>query len=402
MAFLQNNPRIVILASLIILLLSPPVCFTVTHWFVDQDGKIRQQTESVYNLRFPGDLITFMEQESKMKKLEVLHTELLSKKDVLQPTELEKVDIESEMFRTDKDCIQGEKRLSKFDLHLSSIMRFDSKKINVADQVEKLTELLHPYSTINKPLCTSDLPFSMYAYDHLKGIQLKDSLANSSEKGLIAILPTITPDQQISLTEFGHIVHKSLQKNATSWVLLNLAAIYWRITGPTVNAVDCLRRALHYSPRQHKDIALVSLANVLHLAKHSLDGAILMHAALETTGELDITYFTLGNIYASLGQFDLAELCYKYVEELHPGFKAAKKRKHAARCEMKLDKQLEKQHEFLQKTLDELEEFRHKHQILEEQQKELLRNKQQVPLKLNIQIPNNIQMKIIENGQDMD
>ena len=45
-------------------------------------------------------------------------------------------------------------------------------------------------------------------------------------------------------------------------------------------------------------MALGSMANVLHRAKHSLDAAILMHAALETSNELDIAYFSLGNIYA--------------------------------------------------------------------------------------------------------
>lgn len=70
-----------------------------------------------------------MKQESKMKNLEDLQTELLSKRDVLQPTELEKVDIESEMFRSDEDCMESKQRLSEFDLHLSSVMRFDSKKI---------------------------------------------------------------------------------------------------------------------------------------------------------------------------------------------------------------------------------------------------------------------------------
>ena len=49
--------------------------------------------------------------------------------------------------------------------------------------------------------------------------------------------------------------------------------------------------------RQHKDLALVSLANILHRSKYSLDAAILMHAALETTSDYDIVYFTLGNIY---------------------------------------------------------------------------------------------------------
>ena len=70
-----------------------------------------------------------MEQESKMRKLEDLQTELLSKRDVLQPSELEKVDIESQMFRSDPDCVESKKRLTEYDLHLSSIMRLEMKKI---------------------------------------------------------------------------------------------------------------------------------------------------------------------------------------------------------------------------------------------------------------------------------
>ncbi len=38
-------------------------------------------------------------------------------------------------------------------------------------------------------------------------------------------------------------------QNNTDWILLNLAGIFWRVTGPTVHAVECLRRALHFSPR---------------------------------------------------------------------------------------------------------------------------------------------------------
>ena len=79
--------------------------------------------ESVYNLKTPGDLITFMEQEAKMRKLADLQTELMSKKDVLQPSELEKVDVESHMLRTDHDCLISKKRLTEFDLHLSSMLR---------------------------------------------------------------------------------------------------------------------------------------------------------------------------------------------------------------------------------------------------------------------------------------
>ena len=51
----------------------------------------------------------------------------------------------------------------------------------------------------------------------------------------------------------------------------------------------------------------MSLANILHRSKYSLDAAILMHAALETTSDFDIIYFTLGNIYG------VSIVCYLFV-----------------------------------------------------------------------------------------
>jgi len=38
-------------------------------------------------------------------------------------------------------------------------------------------------------------------------------------------------------------------QNNTSWVLHNMAAFYWRIKGEAGQAIECLRRALHYSTR---------------------------------------------------------------------------------------------------------------------------------------------------------
>jgi len=35
-------------------------------------------------------------------------------------------------------------------------------------------------------------------------------------------------------------------------------------------AVECLRRALHFSPENFKDVALVSLANILHRLEQNL------------------------------------------------------------------------------------------------------------------------------------
>ena len=66
----------------------------------------------------------------------------------------------------------------------------------------------------------------------------------------------------------------------------------------TLTIHSCLLHEKVFVHREHKDIALVSMANVLHRAKQSLDAAILMHAALETSSELDVAYFALGDIYA--------------------------------------------------------------------------------------------------------
>ncbi|KAH3890058.1 hypothetical protein DPMN_014127 [Dreissena polymorpha] len=47
-----------------------------------------------------------------------------------------------------------------------------------------------------------------------------------------------------------------------------------------------------------KDVALISLANVLHRAQKSNEAAIAVHPALDISKELNVNHFTQGNIYA--------------------------------------------------------------------------------------------------------
>jgi hypothetical protein len=48
----------------------------------------------------------------------------------------------------------------------------------------------------------------------------------------------------------------------------------------------------------YKDVALLSLANVLHRARHPAEAAIVAHAGLQLSPSLYVHHFTLGNIYA--------------------------------------------------------------------------------------------------------
>jgi len=55
--------------------------------------------------------------------------------------------------------------------------------------------------------------------------------------------------------------------------------------------------------RQQKDVALVSLSNILHQVRYSNEAAIVIHAAIDISRQLNVNYFTLGNIYAVVTHF---------------------------------------------------------------------------------------------------
>ena len=79
---------------------------------------------------------------------------------------------------------------------------------------------------LTTPICTTDLPFSMYAYDHLKGVALRNTLGNSSEQGIISVLPNIMPDVK-SVDQFGHIINVALQKVGGQKYALFLKLIFF-------------------------------------------------------------------------------------------------------------------------------------------------------------------------------
>ena len=60
---------------------------------------------------------------------------------------------------------------------------------------------------------------------------------------------------------------------------------------------------LCYFHRHQKDVALISLANILHRGHFSNEAAILVHSALDLSRELNVNHFTLGNVYAVSKKF---------------------------------------------------------------------------------------------------
>ena len=59
-----------------------------------------------------------------------------------------------------------------------------------------------------------------------------------------------------------HCVNFCYPQNSTSWVLSNLAALYWRVVGQGQLAIKCLKHSLYYSNEYTRVSQLLNLSCV--------------------------------------------------------------------------------------------------------------------------------------------
>ncbi|XP_053115881.1 tetratricopeptide repeat protein 17 [Hemicordylus capensis] len=354
-----------------------------THWVVTEDGKIQQQVDSPMNLKHPHDLVILMRQETTVNYLKELEKQLVAQKIHIEENEDRDTGLEQRHNKEDPDCIKAKVPLGDLDLYDGTYITLESKDISPEDCVDTRSPLP---PDLEEPECTKilDLPYSIHAFQHLRGIQERVNLSAPLLPKEDPIFTYLSRRLGRSIEEIGHRIYEGLMKNSSSWVLYNMASFYWRIKNEPFQVVECAMRALHFSSRHNKDIALINLANVLHRAHFSADAAIVVHAALDYS-DVFTSYYTLGNIYAMLGEYNHSVLCYDHALQAKPGFEQAIKRKHAVLCQQKLEQKLEAQHRSLQRTLNELKEYQKQHdhylrqqEILEKhkliQEEQILRN----------------------------
>ncbi|KAK2501086.1 hypothetical protein MC885_004583, partial [Smutsia gigantea] len=354
-----------------------------THWVVTEDGKIQQQVDSPMNLKHPHDLVILMRQETTVNYLKELEKQLVAQKIHIEENEDRDTGLEQRHNKEDPDCIKAKAPLGDLDLYEGTYITLESKGISPEDYID--TESSVPPDP-EQPDCTKilELPYSIHAFQHLRGVQERVNLSAPLLTKEDPVFTYLSKRLGRSIDDIGHLIHEGLQKNSSSWVLYNMASFYWRIKNEPYQVVECAMRALHFSSRHNKDIALVNLANVLHRAHFSADAAVVVHAALDDS-DFFTSYYTLGNIYAMLGEYNHSVLCYDHALQAKPGFEQAIKRKHAVLCQQKLEQKLEAQHRSLQRTLNELKEYQKQHdhylrqqEILEKhklmQEEQILRN----------------------------
>ncbi|KAK2100564.1 Tetratricopeptide repeat protein 17 [Saguinus oedipus] len=353
-------------------------------------NSFRKEVDSPMNLKHPHDLVILMRQETTVNYLKELEKEsgekeniknrlipmtkkekhekqLVAQKIHIEENEDRDTGLEQRHNKEDPDCIKAKVPLGDLDLYDGTYITLESKDISPEDYID--TESPVPPDP-EQPDCTKilELPYSIHAFQHLRGVQERVNLSAPLLPKEDPVFTYLSKRLGRSIDDIGHLIHEGLRKtivNSSSWVLYNMASFYWRIKNEPYQVVECAMRALHFSSRHNKDIALVNLANVLHRAHFSADAAVVVHAALDDS-DFFTSYYTLGNIYAMLGEYNHSVLCYDHALQAKPGFEQAIKRKHA-RTLNEL-KEYQKQHDHYLRQQEILE----KHKLIQEEQ--ILRN----------------------------
>lgn len=339
----------------IILLIQLHIAIPSTHWLVTETGKIEAQPDSIFFMKQPNDLVSFLHQEQRYADMNSLHDKLATFRGKLDDNRsLDVPDLEGLLSKEDPDCVFAGRSLTQFDLYISTLVPFAA--------MQKL-EILHINSQtkLKEPWCSKKelMNLNLEKIDNLKGIQDRKELIMQEETGIMSIL---LEDGRIRLSQYGHSVSKVLKKEKTSWTSYNLASLYWRMKGDPFESIECLRRALHFGTnREAQSVSLVHLGNVLHQALRSEDAATVLEMAVDNDPMSSVAHYTVGNVYAVLMMYNKSVQSFDHAISLSQDLDWVKRRRAAVLCHRKLERALESQHSKLQRTLEELKSYQTEH-----------------------------------------
>jgi len=339
----------------LVLLLQIRCAIPSSHWVMTDSGKIEPQPDSIFFMRQPHDFVAFLHQEQRHIDMNNLHEKLFLFRDQLDENyNLDVPDVEGLHLKEDPDCVFAEKPLTQLDLYVSTLIPIRAMELKLPDKLDQTL-------TFKEPWCSTKeiLHININSVDSIKSIIERKNLLMEGEIGLMSIMLDYGHEK---LSHYGHHVAHILNKSKTNWIAYNLAALYWRMKGEAYESIECLRRALHFGPTtEARPVTLVSLGNVLHQSQKSEDAATVLEMAVDYDPLNSVSHYTLGNVYASLLQYNKSIESFDYAVRLSENLEWVKKRRAAVLCHQKLERILENQHTKLQKTLDELRSYQTQH-----------------------------------------
>merc|ERR1719474_439791 len=215
---------------------------------------------------------------------------------------------------------------------------FTSTWLSVSAKNINFGEFLPGVMTGNEfvePEC-EDTRVSLRSLDHLSGVRLRKNLRYNAEVGLKEAFQSITGKVDAPVKDgvqkMATRIAQAMMKNPDSWVLSTAAALYWRVKGNAVKAINCVRHSLLHAPNNMRDIPLISLANILHRSGLYNDALIAANMALEISPTFVVSHFTMANIYTSKRDLEKAKLFYLSTLTLQSTFEPAMDRLLSVMC----------------------------------------------------------------------
>merc|ERR1719495_89628 len=215
---------------------------------------------------------------------------------------------------------------------------FTSTWLSVSAKNINFGEFLPGVMTGNEfvePVC-KETHVSLRSLDHLSGVRLRNNLRYNAEVGLKEAFQSITGKVDAPVKDgvqkMATRIAQAMLKNPDSWVLSTAAALYWRVKGNAVKAINCVRHSLLHAPNNMRDIPLISLANILHRSGLYNDALIAANMALEISPTFVVSHFTMANIYTSKRDLEKAKLFYLSTLTLQSTFEPALDRLLSVMC----------------------------------------------------------------------
>ncbi|XP_063635827.1 tetratricopeptide repeat protein 17 [Cydia splendana] len=323
-----------------------------THWMVTESGLIQPKLESPFEMARPYDLVAFLNQDTRWDSIISLYHDLAKRQEAIKVL-WETLETDSDVsthLSEDENCVNAGP-VNVLDWYNSVLEDGKSKFISEDDYW-----LNNPYSGQESfvPDCKkiSSLTFSMFAFEHLEGMIKRENLSIDPELTLPdQISPIMTVDQ------FGTWLFNILQQNSSSWLHYNMASLYWRVRGIAPKALECCRRAVHYAPREYKDITFLSMGTILHRSKMTEDAITVLRAAVDHDPDFALHHFMLGNAYGVSGDFNSSLKHLDMSLELNPLSEPTIKHRYGIMCHAGLIQYKERIRDTLDKLREELVEY---------------------------------------------
>ncbi|KAG5684131.1 hypothetical protein PVAND_013372 [Polypedilum vanderplanki] len=261
---------------------------------------------SPYYMKNSNDLVAFLNQSAYKKKLDDLMKELVLIKANLT-SKMNSLDLFSNELTKKISCIP-DYFIDESDLY-NLMNKNYFHRINYKVNVETSTKT-------QLPKCNEFFPldFNVGLFEHLEAMKKRNKLKMEAEENLGS--KELLNIFGISSANFPYTLYTQLKSNPSSWKLYTLASFYWRYKGNAKEAIECVRRAIYFAPRNKKDIPLLSLGTIFQRTNYLNDSVVVIKSAIDHSPKVAENIWSLGNSLLMLSQFNQSLESFYKVEKL--------------------------------------------------------------------------------------